>query len=686
MHPMGPSLVAAFALLVVTAANAGSFETWHPRSPLPTANTLNGVAYGNGRFVAVGDNGTIVTSSNGVDWTLGQSGVSLHLNTILFADGRFAAGGNSGVILWSDDGVNWSPGSFPLNSDLCAIGFGVGTNFPDGLFVAICSTNISFGIWRSYNILTSANGLTWEPNASCCFTTGFETRYSSITCGNNRFVASGTAVLGSLAPVAISSLTGTYWTTGVGSHSGLVAFGNGFFVLAKSFHVASNGASLLALTSANGVSWVQPSQTFSGQAFAPQAASFGGGRFVVVGDTGLTATSPDGTNWTVQRVATDAQLRSVAFGGGTYVAVGSAGFIVSSVDAESWTQRNKGTSRNLLAVAPADDGFVAVGSQGTVAWSSNGIEWESFTPSTTNSLLAVIKIESMYVAAGANGVILSGDAPGNLVAQVSGTTNTLEGIAYGKGQFVIVGNGGTILSSQNGMNWNAENSGTAANLIDVTFGSGQFAAVGPGASVLTSTDGIVWTARNTGVTMPLREIAYGQGRFVAMAGNFTVPDTNVYVTTSIDGVNWDSVLGVVPNFGAGTSYGNGYFAIILRTITSFQIATSTDGFSWRPHLITTNLPPGSDFAFNNGTFVSVGRFGRISQSDPVVRLDVSHDGMTHLTWEGPKMRQYRIEARESLAESDSWQPLATIPGPPYTWTDPESDTRTNRIYRAVLLP
>ena len=685
MHPIRVFLGLTCFLLTIPAMVAAPFEVWHPRSPLPTASTLNGVAYGNGRFVAVGDNGSIVTSSNGLDWVLNPSGVSNQLNTIIFAAGRFVAGGSSGLILWSDDGLSWSTGSFPQPSDVDTIGFGVGTNFPDGLFVSVSSTNAFPGSPRNATVITSSNGINWAITPAFVAGSIFGP-YRSIASGNDRLVASGTATPGTPSPVAIVSTSGGFWSPALGGPSGPVAFGNGFFVLAASFHVASNSASLLALTSTTGSSWVQPSQTFSGQVFASQAACIGGGRFVVVGDTGLTGTSTDGTNWTVQRVPTDAQLRSVAYGEGTYVAVGSAGFIISSTDAESWTQRNEGTSRNLLAIAPADDGFVAVGSQGVVTWSSNGVAWETFAAPTANSLLDAIKADGKYVAAGVNGTIVSGDTPGNLLPRASGTTNALQRIAYGNGLFIIVGDAGTILSSQNGVDWNVEDAGVAGNLYDVVFGNGLFVAVGIEANVLTSSDGIFWDLRPTAATRALRDIAYGGGRFVATAWEPLFLDPNVYVTTSLDGVNWEPAPGVYPEVSAGTSYGNGYFAIFLRSFTLPQIATSADGVSWKSYPLITNVPPGADLAFNNGTFVSVGRFGRISQSDPVVRLNVCYDGMAQLSWVGPMQNQYRIDAVEALGATNSWQALTTVTSPPFSWTDPESHTRSNRVYRAVVLP
>ena len=65
--------------LTVTASGGGGGRgggsgvgtTWTLRN---LGNSLNGVAYGNGLFVAVGEDGAILTSPDGVGWTLRNSG------------------------------------------------------------------------------------------------------------------------------------------------------------------------------------------------------------------------------------------------------------------------------------------------------------------------------------------------------------------------------------------------------------------------------------------------------------------------------------------------------------------------------------------------------------------------------------------------------------------------------------
>ncbi|MGY2954787.1 hypothetical protein ACVWZQ_002946, partial [Thermostichus sp. MS-CIW-29] len=66
-----------------------------------TSNQLNGVAYGNGLFVAVGWDGTILTSPDGVSWTQRTSGTSNWLNGVAYGNGLFVAVGWNSTILTS---------------------------------------------------------------------------------------------------------------------------------------------------------------------------------------------------------------------------------------------------------------------------------------------------------------------------------------------------------------------------------------------------------------------------------------------------------------------------------------------------------------------------------------------------------------------------------------------------------
>src|SRR5215470_6955217 len=81
------------------------FDTWTWRNPQPTGNILYGLAYGNGQFVAVGGAGTIVTSTDGTNWVLRESGSRYSFyGGVIYANGQFVAVSDPGTIVTSVDG------------------------------------------------------------------------------------------------------------------------------------------------------------------------------------------------------------------------------------------------------------------------------------------------------------------------------------------------------------------------------------------------------------------------------------------------------------------------------------------------------------------------------------------------------------------------------------------------------
>jgi hypothetical protein len=89
-------LLAPIVLWPLTAA-ADPLDQWHWRNPLPTANRVNAMIYANGRFMAVDSGGEILTSSNGLDWTIHDCGYSCGLDGIAFGDGLYVAVGSQEV-------------------------------------------------------------------------------------------------------------------------------------------------------------------------------------------------------------------------------------------------------------------------------------------------------------------------------------------------------------------------------------------------------------------------------------------------------------------------------------------------------------------------------------------------------------------------------------------------------------
>jgi len=100
------SWLGAFLLLAVLLSvsafsrHSGAGTSWTVRRSGGFPD-LKGVTYGNGTFVAVGWDGTILTSREGVKWTKQFSGTENHLWGVTYGNGTFVAVGWDGTILTS---------------------------------------------------------------------------------------------------------------------------------------------------------------------------------------------------------------------------------------------------------------------------------------------------------------------------------------------------------------------------------------------------------------------------------------------------------------------------------------------------------------------------------------------------------------------------------------------------------
>jgi hypothetical protein len=116
-------LVAAICHLgVLSVRSAEAIESWAEYPRPAGAGALTSVAFGNGIFVAVGANGTIVTSSNGMDWTKVNAGVTGASGRVRFVNDRFFAWG-FGAVLMSTNGSNWTA----VGADFSDVSYANGT-------------------------------------------------------------------------------------------------------------------------------------------------------------------------------------------------------------------------------------------------------------------------------------------------------------------------------------------------------------------------------------------------------------------------------------------------------------------------------------------------------------------------------------------------------------------------------
>ena len=80
--------------------------TWTAISQDFTTKDINSIFYGNGKFVAVGSNGTMAYSADGITWTaISQSFNPHNLYLVCYSNGKFVAGGVMGNMGYCQSGI-----------------------------------------------------------------------------------------------------------------------------------------------------------------------------------------------------------------------------------------------------------------------------------------------------------------------------------------------------------------------------------------------------------------------------------------------------------------------------------------------------------------------------------------------------------------------------------------------------
>lgn len=282
----------------------------------PTNHWFYGLSYGNGMFVAVGDFGTVLTSTDGVAWITRTSGVTNHLYGVGFGNSIFVAVGTLGKILTSPDGATWTVRSngqaHPVSHNLYGAAYGSGT------FVVVGG----HGTIRTSN----DNGVTWI-DPFWPYSSPTENWLYDLIYGNSTFVNVG--AFGTI----LTSTDAAFWypeSSGTALHLSDVAYGNFTFVA-----VGENGT---VLTSPNGISWDilwdEPEEGEKVTTAWLRGIAYDNGYFVAVGDQGTIITSPDGLNWTVRNSGTVYDLEDVAYDStnNAFAAVGGFGIILLDGD------------------------------------------------------------------------------------------------------------------------------------------------------------------------------------------------------------------------------------------------------------------------------------------------------------------------------------------------------------------
>jgi hypothetical protein len=317
-------------------------STWTQQTS-PTANILYAVAWqwsGSGpRFVAVGETGTIIWSSDGINWNLAIVVPTVKtLKDVTWTGTQFVAVGGEATlettVLTSPDGDVWTAVpqlSLPYNGAAAIQLGGVSSDGGSTIAAVAVAGQIIRSIDGGASWTAPVSGVAEELIAITWSDAYFKDVSGTLTYVPGKFVAAGSngAIITSVDGVAwVTSQTPAVnldWWAGVAwSGSSYVAVGGTGGAVATSPEAApgswTTSSTILTATNPEGVDWSNDQFLVVGY------TSLGGGSY-----DSRVGVSPDGSQWSIGTVTgLGVQLLDVVGVTGLYVAVGAGGTIITS--------------------------------------------------------------------------------------------------------------------------------------------------------------------------------------------------------------------------------------------------------------------------------------------------------------------------------------------------------------------
>jgi len=509
----------------------GTAWDWHGDMS-PTSEWLIDVVWNGSFFVAVGNNGIVMTSVDGMAWTTQSSGTTEALHSITWDGTQFVAVGGddspveSRVIMTSPDGITWT--------------FQAGIS-PAGTQIDIAWDGTQYVVVGRYGkIQTSPDGFIW-------------TQQSKGTANELRAVSSNGSIL------VAAGVWGDFYNNGE------------------------------IVTSTDGVTWdLQVGGIING--FSDIVWT--GSQFVVVGGDFPFAsgihTSPDGINWSTQAAGTTNYLHGVTWNGTQYVAVGYDGTVITSADAISWTTQTSVTSNTLQDIAWNGSLYVAVGGidlpveASEIITSPDGIIWTTQAAGSTSYLQGIAWSGTQFVAVGYSGTVITSPDGFIWTTQTSGTATYLAGVTWTGSRFAAIG-GNDVITSADGFTWTLQSTGTSGTWYnDISWDGTRFVAVGAAAgslsAIITSTGSLAsltsyaqWVTNSNFGALDSSELADPDSDGVVNAIEYALD----FEPTSISNAN---------NMPAGILNGGMLDFTFTRvrddTLVTYTVQTSTDLVTW----------------------------------------------------------------------------------------------------------
>ncbi|MBM3848420.1 MAG: hypothetical protein FJ405_19315, partial [Verrucomicrobia bacterium] len=461
-------------------------------SDAPTENWLEGLAVSDSIAVAVGDAGSIYSSTNGANWVRQVSPIQAWLTAVTHGQKGFVAVGEEGAILHSVDGLQWDNRSV-VGRDWLGVTYG------GGQYIAV---------GRGGQMGFSSSGQTWSLEQTGRTN---DLWFASVN-GTFRLVG-GTFEL-------LLSERGGPWLNQLQRVSYPAPLGVYYSALPRtnSFIVAGRAGAMIEGYQAD------PGQPYFWVDVAPALRSFlwdstrVADLWVVTGDRGTVMTSENGIDWEMELTPTSVRDQAILGVGGDsrmLLAAGTDGSLIRSV--------------HELVSIPATNVVNGLPVVTNVLGSTLGVVWSTAVRPTSNRLFSVTHGHGLYLLCGDEGEIFSSVNGSNWIKQTSGSSEVLSGLSVSSGGFVVCGQKGELLRGGTDARQWQRISGTTSRWLFRARSTGDLdVVVGEGGSFLISSNRAAFTALNVGTTEFLTDVAWLDGVCMVSGLNGTLLSTTNY--------------------------------------------------------------------------------------------------------------------------------------------------------------
>jgi hypothetical protein len=318
-------------------ASSRDGRSWATTAPVIPWGGIVALAWDGHQFAGATGSG-VFTSPDGGFWTLREPG---KFDDVIWTGEQFVAAGALGTIATSPDGATWTQ----VVHDFWAP--------PLPAITSLTWTGQDYAGATSYGEVVLSNDLkTWQR----VFTSSTPQAPHRIVWGGGTFVAAGS--LGALASSNDGMTWRTYSSGVIGDFTHVRWTGTEYLVVGRD----EAGQNVVA-TSHDGRMWSASYPPTAVPSVELLDVARGAPGYVAVGVHTTIAFSADGSTWQIvaSGPADAPRLNSVTWGGGRFVAVGSSGIILTSLDGEGWTPSDAATTSDLADVVWTGTQYVAVG-------------------------------------------------------------------------------------------------------------------------------------------------------------------------------------------------------------------------------------------------------------------------------------------------------------------------------------